>query len=126
MSQLAVSNKQEFETMTQRLKAILAILDHYQQLGLQDVLEDQLEELSKSVNWSRSLRLGIYVKHRNVCSYTGQIKRLQNQSMLRRIAEGAKNSQMILQIFRDISVLLGTFQVCTCANCERCLFICLL
>lgn len=54
MGQPVVSNKQAFETMAQQVNAILAMLDH-RQLGRQDVLEDQLEELSKFINQSSTI-----------------------------------------------------------------------
>ena len=47
----------EFDGMEQQFNAILEILNRYEQLGRQTVLEPHLEKLSKSVNLSRGSAL---------------------------------------------------------------------
>ena len=58
MKQRAVKNTNDFNDITEHLKAIIVIVDEYREDGLQSALETHLQELSESVNisyWSKPL-----------------------------------------------------------------------
>ena len=52
VEQRAVQNTNDFNDITEHLKAILGIIDRYREDGLQNALENHLQELSESVNAS--------------------------------------------------------------------------
>ena len=50
VEQRAVQNTDDFNDITEHLKAILRIIDRYREDGLQSALEKHLQELSEFVN----------------------------------------------------------------------------
>ena len=56
MKQRAMQNINDFNDITEHLKAIIVIVDRYRGDGLQSALETHLQKLSESVNASYCLK----------------------------------------------------------------------
>lgn len=112
-----MSNKREFDNMSHKLNAILKILNQYEQHGRLNTLEPHIEKLSKSVNVIHISAIYIitYCLLRKIISYAEQIARLREHSIIKLMAQGTKDSQLIVKIFRDVGILLDAFQACSFA-----------
>ncbi|KAF8972051.1 hypothetical protein BDZ97DRAFT_1913295 [Flammula alnicola] len=96
------ANKEELEDLKAKLEAIISIIKKYQKYNGLRVLDHRIEDFCNAI-----------------ADQVNAVEKLDDSSLLTRVAESTKDAGTILKAFRNISILCDVFQVDTQLNIEE-------
>ena len=121
MRQNVVQNEADYNTIRQRLDAILSIAQKHWQHGSQRPLDRRVEELAMCVMLWRFMSCCSLAPqcHQASHGYMDKLERIQERWLIRCAFDNKQDADTVKKSFRDIVILMNVFEVSGCEDCVK-------